>query len=112
MDKKLIQQLLNDDDTRLEIAIAMGDAVAANDNNSLYDDLMFSALNELNDILVEGEMITIEVSDHMWVRGEYLKTNPDGRVQVKVADLNYPQKAFYEGKRVDLVAKGVAEETI
>jgi hypothetical protein len=105
MDKKLIQQLLDDDETRLEIAIAIGHAVDANDDanddGSLYDGLMINALNELNDTLVEGEMITIEVSGHMWVRGEYVRTEPDGKVEVLGR-----QRLRYTGKRVELAIKG------
>jgi hypothetical protein len=110
MDKKLIQQLLDDDETRVEIAIAMGDAVDANDNRLLYGDLMINALNELNDTLVEGDMVTIEVSDHMWVRGNYLYTTPDGQLVVMAGDWNAWCKKF-EGKRVDLVIKGEEGET-
>ena len=31
-----------------------------------YDDLMINALNKLNDTLTVGDMITIEISDHVW----------------------------------------------
>jgi hypothetical protein len=114
MDKKLIQQLLDDDETRVEIAIAIGHAVDANDDanddGSLYDGLMINALNELNDTLVEGDMVTIEVSDHMWVRGNYLYTTPDGQLVVMAGDWNAWCKKF-EGKRVDLVIKGEEGET-
>jgi hypothetical protein len=103
MDKKLIQQLLDDDDTRLEIAIAIGVAVDLNDDGSLYDDLMINALNELNDIPVKGEMITIEVSDHMlWVRGAYIRTESGGKIAVSVPGVFL----HYTGKRVELVIKG------
>jgi hypothetical protein len=103
MDKKLIQQLLDDDDTRLEIAIAIGVAVDLNDDGSLYDDLMINALNELNDIPVKGEMITIEVSDHMlWVRGAYIRTESGGKIAVSVPGV----PGHYTGKRVELVIKG------
>jgi hypothetical protein len=101
MDKKLIQQLLDDDETRVEIAIAFGYATAANEDGLLYGDLMINALNELNDTLVEGEMITIEVSGHMWVRGEYVRTEPDGKVEVLGR-----QRLRYTGKRVELAIKG------
>jgi hypothetical protein len=104
MDKKLIQQLLDDDETRLEIAIAIGHAVDANDDanddGSLYGDLMINALNELNDRLVEGDMVTIEVSEYMWVRGKYVGTRNDGQVRVFPA-FGKP----YTGKRVDFVVK-------
>jgi hypothetical protein len=107
MDKKLIQQLLDDDETRVEIAIAIGLAVdandEANDDGSLYDDLMINALNELNDIPVKGEMITIEVSDHMlWVRGAYIRTESGGKIAVSVPGV----PGHYTGKRVELVIKG------
>jgi hypothetical protein len=101
MDKNLIQQLLDDDETRVEIAIAIGDAIGADEDGSLYGDLMIHALNELNDTLVEGEMITIEVSGHMWVRGQYVRTEPDGKVEV-LSSFGVP----YTGKRVELVIKG------
>jgi len=101
MDKNLIQQLLDDDETRVEIAIAIGDAIGADEDGSLYGDLMIHALNELNDTLVEGEMITIEVSGHMWVRGQYVRTEPDGKVEV-LSSFGVP----YTGKRVELVVKG------
>jgi hypothetical protein len=101
MNKKLIQQLLDDDETRVEIAIAIGDAINADEDGSLYGDLMIHALNELNDTLVEGEMITIEVSGHMWVRGEYVRTEPDGKVEVLGR-----QRLRYTGKRVELAIKG------
>ena len=101
MNKNLIQQLLDDDETRVEIAIAIGDAIGADEDGSLYGDLMIHALNELNDTLVEGEMITIEVSGHMWVRGQYVRTEPDGKVEV-LSSFGVP----YTGKRVELVVKG------
>jgi hypothetical protein len=108
MNKKLIQQLLDDDDTRVEIAIAMGDAVDANDNRLLYGDLMINALNELNNIPVEGEMITIEVSEHMWVRGEYIRTRDNGVVDVSVPGI---PGHLHSGKRVVLVIKDHEGET-
>jgi hypothetical protein len=108
MNKKLIQQLLDDDETRVEIAIAIGDAINADEDGSLYGDLMIHALNELNDTLVEGEMITIEVSDHMWVRGQYVRTGGlTGKVEV-LSSFGVP----YTGKRVDLVIKDHEGETI
>ena len=112
MNKKLIQQLLDDDETRLEIAIAVGDATAANEDGLLYGDLMINALNELNDTLVQGDMVTIEVSDHMWVRGEYVRTRDDGKVEVLSAfGKLYTGTVPYEGKRVDLVVKDHEGET-
>ena len=111
MNKKLIQQLLDDSDTRLEIAIAIGQAVDANDDRLLYDDLMINALNELNDTLVQGDMVTIEVSDHMWVRGEYVRTRDDGKVEVLSAfGKPYTGTVPYKGKRVDLVIKDHKEK--
>jgi hypothetical protein len=100
MDKKLIQQLLDDDDTRLEIAIAIGVAVDLNDDGSLYDDLMVNALKELNNTLFEGEMVTIEALLPMRVRGAYIRTRDGGVVDVSVAG------HVSSGKRVDLVVKG------
>jgi hypothetical protein len=102
MDKKLIQQLLDDDETRVEIAIAMGDAVDANDNRLLYGDLMIHALKELNNTLVEGDMVTIAVSDHMWLRGPYIRTESGGKIAVSVPGV----PGHYTGKRVELVIKG------
>jgi len=106
MNKELIQQLLGDEETRCLIADTFGQLVDdAVDDEFGYDDMMIDALNKLNNILVVGDMITIEVSDHMWVRGKYVRTEPDGRVQVRTSD---PRKVLYiyTGKRVDLVVKG------
>lgn len=106
MNKKLIQQLLDDDETRLAIASMFGFKMEGDDRHKSswdYDDLMINALNELNDTLAVGEMITIEVSDYMWVRGEYVRTEPNGQVAVHVVG---PWNKFYAGKRVDLVIKG------
>jgi hypothetical protein len=112
MDKKLIQQLLDDDETRVEIAIAIGLAVDANEaadsDGSLYDDLMINALKELNNTLVEGDMVTIAASDHMWVRGAYIRTESGGKIAVSVPGVFL----HYTGKRVDLVVKGEEGETI
>jgi len=107
MNKKLIQQLLEDDKTRLEIACMFGFKMEGDDRHKsswYYDDLMINALNKLNDTLTVGDIITIEVSNHMWVRGEYVRTEPDG--QVAVVDRNGTWDKFYAGKRVDLVVKG------
>jgi len=54
-------------------------------------------------------MITIEISDHVWVRGEYLRTLDDGRLVVDVPEL--PVLRPIHGKRVDLVIKGEEGET-
>ena len=111
MDKKLIQQLLDDDETRAQISIPFGLAVDADDGR-VYDCLMINVLNKLNDTLVEGDIITIKMSDHMWVRGEYVETHPiDGRVQVRISDPNSYWKGLYCGKRVDLVIKDHEGET-
>jgi hypothetical protein len=109
MDKKLIKQLLDDDETRARIAVMFGQMAddAAHDELS-YDDLMVEALNKLNDILAVGEIITIEVSDYMWVRGEYVRTEPNGEVAVHVVG---PWNKFYAGKRVDLVIKAKEGES-
>jgi hypothetical protein len=100
MDKKLIQQLLGDDDTRWAIETAI--ALSMDSDALFYDDIMLVALNKLNDTLVRGDMVTIEVSDHMWVRGEYVYTRDDG----KVAVLTQRSAKNYAGKRVELVIKG------
>jgi len=102
MNKKLIQQLLDDDETMTEIANDFGFALDTADDGYLYDDLMRASLNKLNDIPVKGDMIAIEVSDHMWVRGNYLHTNPDGKLVVQAG--NWCKKIA--GKRVDLVVEG------
>ena len=104
MNKKLIQELVNDDETREQISIAFGLAVDAS-FDQLYDGIMINVLNKLNDTLVQGDMITIEVSYHMWVRGEYVRTRDDGKVEVLSATVPY------EGKRVDLVVKDHEGET-
>jgi len=105
MNKKLIKQLLEDDETRARIAVMFGQMAddAAHDELS-YDDIMVEAINKLNDILAVGEMITIEISDHIWVRGEYLRTLDDGRLVVDVPEL--PVLRPIHGKRVELVVKG------
>jgi hypothetical protein len=107
MNKKLIQQLLDDDDTRLAIADTFGLITADIFNANCYDDLMVEALDKLNDTPVEGEMITIEVSEHMWVRGQYVRTGGlTGKVEV-LSSFGVP----YTGKRVDLVIKDHEGET-
>ena len=106
MNKKLIQELVNDDETREQISIAFGLAVDAS-FDQLYDGIMINVLNKLNDTLVQGDMITIEVSYHMWVRGEYVRTEPDGKLEVAIQR----PPGIYEGKRVDLVVKDHEGET-
>ena len=107
MNKELIRQLLDDEETRCLIADTFGQLVDDAVGDELgYDDLMrgaLAALDKLNDEPVKGEMITIEVSDHVWVRGEYVCTQPDGQVTV---DVDYIGPMRFVGKRVDLVIKG------
>jgi hypothetical protein len=118
MNKKLIQQLLDDDKTRLAIARMFRFKMEGDDRHKSswdYDDLMISALNKLNDTLVKGEMITIEVSHHMWVRGEYVCAEPDGRLLVSIPGKNpgscVTNEELHAGKRVDLAVKGEEGET-
>jgi uncharacterized Fe-S cluster-containing radical SAM superfamily enzyme len=93
MNKELIRQLRDDKETRRAIADPFG----------IGDDAMLAALNTLSNEPVKGEMITIEVSGYMWVRGKYVCTATDGRVQVRTSDWDHE---IYEGKRVALVIKG------
>ena len=112
MNKKLIQGLLDDPETRLEIASLFGFKMEGDDCHRTswdHDDIMINALNKLNDTLTVGDMITIEISDHVWVRGEYLRTLDDGRLVVDVPEL--PVLRPIHGKRVDLVIKGEEGET-
>ena len=112
MNKKLIQELLDDPETRLEIASLFGFKMEGDDCHRTswdYDDIMINALNKLNDTLTVGDMITIEISDHVWVRGEYLRTLDDGRLVVDVPEL--PVLRPIHGKRVDMVIKGEEGET-
>jgi hypothetical protein len=106
MDKKLIQQLLDDDETRAALADKLLLRLP-DERNVNYHYHIREALEDLNDTLVEGDMVTIEVSDHMWVRGEYVRTEPDGKVEVLGR-----QRLRYTGKRVDLVIKDHEGETI
>ena len=87
MNKELIRQLRDDKETRRAIAAPFG----------IGDDAMLAALNTLSNEPVKGEMITIEVSGYMWVRGKYVCTATDGRVQVRTSDWDHE---IYEGKRV------------
>ena len=109
MDKKLIQQLLDDDKTRLEIASLFAFKMVADDRHKSswdYDGRMIDALNELNDTLVKGDMITIEVPEGgMWVRGTYLSKQKTG--DVTVCRLG----GIHRGKRVDLVIKAKEGES-
>ena len=93
MNNILIQELLNDDETRRAIAAPFG----------LGDGPMRAALKTLIDEPAKGEVITIEVSPYMWVRGEYVCTQPDGQVTV---DVDYIGPMRFVGKRVDLVRIG------
>ena len=93
MNTKLIKKLLDDEETRRAIAAPFG----------IGDDSMLAALKTLSNEPVVGDMITIEISDHVWVRGEYLRTLDDGRLVVDVPEL--PVLRPIHGKRVDLVIK-------
>ena len=58
MDKKLIQQLLDDDQTRLEIASLFAFKMVDDDRHKSswdYDDIMVETLNKLNDKLVKAK---------------------------------------------------------
>ena len=105
MNKKLIQQLLDDGETREaladELLLRLPD-----ERNVNYHYHIREALEDLNDTLVQGDMIAVEVSDHMWVRGKYVRTKPDGKMEVLGRHQNR-----YEGKRVDLVVKDHEGET-
>ena len=107
MNNKLIQELLDDKETRDALWAAL---MEADDTGINIHDLMLAALNKLNDTLVKGDMITIEVSDYMWVRGEYFRTTPSGGVVVELpanrSEIIGAHAKYYQGKRVDLVIKG------
>ena len=109
MNNKLIQELLDDKETRDALWAALMDA---DDTGINIHDLMLAALNKLNDEPVVGDMITIEVSGYMWVRGKYLGMTPDGRSLVSIFGNpgTFPgscvaNEEIYAGKRVDLVIK-------
>lgn len=109
MNKNLIQELLIDRETRILIANDFASALAEAHSKPdlfVFDEIMCSTLKKLNNIPIEGEVITIEVSDHMWVRGEYVHTRDDGRVAV----VTQRPSQRYAGKRVDLVVKGEEKE--
>ena len=104
MNKALIQQLLDDKETRRAIAAPF----------LIGEGSMLDALNKLNDEPVKGEMITIEVSDHMWVRGEYLCTEPDGRLLVSIPGKNpgsctHATHTLHAGKRIKLERSEMSE---
>jgi len=100
MNKALIQQLLDDKETRRAIAAPF----------LIGEGSMLDALNKLIDEPVVGDVITIEVSHHMWVRGEYVCAEPDGRLLVSIPGKNpgscVANEEIYTGKRVDMVIKG------
>jgi len=101
MNKKLIQELLNDEETRDQIALMIDEVGTSPEFRGIViQEILRKALDKLNDTLVQGDMVTIEVSDHMWVRGEYVRTRDDGKVEVLSAF-----GKLYTGKRVDLVVK-------
>ena len=114
MNKELIQQIMGDEETRCLIADTFGQLVDdAVDDELGYDDLMrgaLAALSKLNDEPVVGDVITIEVSNHMWVRGEYICTEPDGRLLVSIPGKTPVYKVtneeIYAGERVDMTVKG------
>ena len=106
MNNKLIQELLDDKETRDALWAAL---MEADDTGINIHDLMLARAQQANDEPVKGEMITIEVSHHMWVRGEYVCTEPDGRLLVSIPGKNpgsCGQRRIYAGKRVDMVIKG------
>ena len=119
MNKKLIQELLDDPETRVEIASLFGFKIEGDDSPKSswdYDDIMrgaLAALSKLNDEPVVGDVITIEVSDHMWVRGEYLCTEPDGRLLVSIPGKNpgscVANEEIYKGKRIKLERSEMSE---
>ena len=75
-----------------------------------YDDIMVETLNDASYTPVVGDVITIEVSNHMWVRGEYICTEPDGRLLVSIPGKTPVYKVtneeIYAGERVDMTVKG------
>jgi len=113
MNKKLIQELLDDPETRLEIASLFGFKMEGDDCHRSswdYDDIMVETLNDASYTPVVGDVITIEVSNHMWVRGEYICTEPDGRLLVSIPGKTPVYKVtneeIYAGERVDMTVKG------
>ena len=110
MNKKLIQELLDDPETRLEIASLFGFKIEGDDSPKSswdYDDIMVEALNKLNDEPAVGEMVTIEVSPHIWVRGEYVRTLDGGRMVVDVPELTILRPIH--GKRIKLKRSEMSE---
>ena len=112
MNKNLIQELLDDRETRIlianDFASGLQDAMSKPEL-FVYDEIMCSTLNKLNNIPIEGETITIEVSDYMWVRGEYVRTQENGRIMVSITD-SFGAKS-YSGERVDLITTRTESET-
>ena len=110
MNNKLIQELLDDKETRDALWAAL---MEADDTGINIHDLMLAALNKLNDEPAVGDVITIEVSDHMWVRGEYLCTEPDGRLLVSIPGKNpgscVANEEIYKGKRIKLERSEMSE---
>ena len=110
MNKKLIQELLDDPETRVEIASLFGFKIEGDDSPKSswdYDDIMVEALNKLIDIPVVGEMVLIEVSDHMWVRGKYVRAGLSGMV-VEVPSKGLSSK-YYQGKHIKLERSETSE---
>ena len=111
MNKKLIQQIMGDEETRCLIADTFGQLVDdAVDDELGYDDLMrgaLAALSKLNDEPAVGEMVTIEVSPHIWVRGEYVRTLDGGRMVVDVPELTILRPIH--GKRIKLERSEMSE---
>ena len=110
MNNKLIQELLDDKETRDALWAAL---MEADDTGINIHDLMLAALSKLNDEPAVGDVITIEVSDHMWVRGEYLCTEPDGRLLVSIPGKNpgscVANEEIYKGKRIKLERSEMSE---
>ena len=114
MNKELIRELLDEDETRARLAVVFGQAVDGEPYAvSSYDDFMRAALSKLKDTLVKGEMITIEVSPYMWVRGEYVCPESNGRVAVNSPGKNpysfIVNEEVYIGKRIKLERSEMSE---
>jgi hypothetical protein len=110
VNKKLIQELLSDRETRMLISNDFASALAEAHSKPdlfVFDEIMCSTLKKLNNRPIKGEVITIEVSDYMWVRGEYVRTRDDGKVAVIVPGL----PGNYTGERVDLTTTRTESET-
>jgi hypothetical protein len=101
MNKKLIQQLLDDDETRDQIALMIDEVGTSAEFRGIgIQGILRKALNKLNDTPMEGDMVTIEALLPVRVRGAYIRTRDGGVVDVSVAG------HVSSGKRVDLVVKG------